>query len=370
MKYVGIDLHTNRFTCCYLFDDSKEKQMETFELEPEGLRKFYSTINKDTYVLVEATVNTFAFISLFKDLVKEIIVANTFQLKSIGIAAKKTDKIDAVKLAEKLKVQIVSGVQQIVPVTVPPKEIRDLRALFATYRILRKEIGITKNRIHSLLKENLFPFTKEYIFGKKARIEIRNISNDIVLSFQINTLMDTLEYMEKKFDGLVDEIKKAGAVFISQVEVLTSMTGISVITAIAVIADIIDVSRFRNSKHFASYLRSAPRVESSNDKTIIKSTNKAGRKLSITLLSQSLNHFRDSNRNLCNFYERAKVFKKKGVVRMALCRRVITQIYQMLKKQEYHYFCNPVLHEKKMAEYRRFLETENIIFSKNFKFAA
>ena len=170
MKYVGIDLHTNRFTCCYLFDDSKEKQMETFELDHDGLRKFYSTINKDTYILVEATVNTFAFISLFKDLVKEVIVANTFQLKSIGIAAKKTDKIDAVKLAEKLKVQIVSGVQQIVPVTVPPKEIRDLRALFATYRVLRKEIGITKNRIHSLLKENLFPFTKEYIFGKKCII--------------------------------------------------------------------------------------------------------------------------------------------------------------------------------------------------------
>jgi len=50
MKYVGIDLHTNRFTCCYLFDDSKEKQMETFELDHDGLRKFYSTINKDTYI--------------------------------------------------------------------------------------------------------------------------------------------------------------------------------------------------------------------------------------------------------------------------------------------------------------------------------
>ena len=137
MKYVGIDLHTNRFTCCYLFDDSKEKQMETFELDQDKLRKFYSTINKDTYVLVEATVNTFAFISLFKDLVKEIIVANTFQLKSIGIAAKKTDKIDAFKLAEKLKVQVISGVQQIVPVTVPPKEIRDLRARFFRNALFR-----------------------------------------------------------------------------------------------------------------------------------------------------------------------------------------------------------------------------------------
>ena len=353
MEYVGIDLHTNRFTCCYLADNSTEKRMESFELNLDGLRKFYSTVNKNTYVLVEATINTCSFAALFKDLVKDVIVANTYQLKSVGVPSKKTDKIDASKLAEKLKVQVISGVRQIAPVTIPPKEIRDLRALFAAYRTLRKEIGQTKNRIHSLLKENLYPFTKEYIFGKKARMEIRKISPDNVLFFQINLLMDTLEHLEETFDKLVIEIKKAGSLFMPQIEILTSMTGISVITAIAVIADVSDVSRFRNSKHFASYLRSAPRVESSNEKTVIKSTTKAGRKLSITLLSQSLNHFRDNNKRLTQFYEKASVYKKKGVVRMALCRRVITQVYQMLKKQEYHYYCNPVLHEKKMTEYKR-----------------
>jgi len=370
MKVVGIDLHTNCFTCCYLTDNSKEKQTETFTLDPQGLRRFYSTINKETYILVEATINTFSFITLFKDMIKEVIVANTYQLKSTGIAAKKTDKLDAAKLVEKLKAQVISGVQQIVPVTIPLKEIRDLRALFATYRALRKEIGQTKNRIHSLLKENLYPFTKEYIFGKKARKEIRAISSDYVLSFQINLLMDSLEHLEEAFEKLVVEIQKAGSLFISQIEILTSMTGVSVITAIAIISDVIDVSRFRNSKHFASYLRSAPRVESSNDKTIIKSTTKAGRKLSLTLLSQSLNHFRDNNKILTNFYERAKVSKKKGVVRMALCRRVITQIYQMLKKQEYHYFYNPILHGRKMTEYRKFLEGKNITFSQNYHFVA
>jgi len=126
MKYVGIDLHTNRFTCCYLFDDSTGKKTETFDLDKQGLHDFYSTIGKDTYVLVEATINTFAFVTLFKDLVQQVIVANTYQLKSVGIPGKKTDKLDAAKLAEKLKAQVVSGVQQIVPVTVPPKEIRDL----------------------------------------------------------------------------------------------------------------------------------------------------------------------------------------------------------------------------------------------------
>jgi len=370
MKFVGIDLHTNRFTCCYLFDNSKEKQTETFELDSEGLIRFYSTINKETYILIEATINTFSFVTLFKDLVKEVIIANTYQLKAVGIPGKKTDKLDASKLAEKLKTQVVSDVQQIVPVTIPPKEIRDLRALFTTYRTLRKEIGRTKNRIHSLLKENLYPFTKEYIFGKKTRIKIREISKDNILSFQINLLMDNLDHLEETFEKLTIEIKKAGASFLPLIELLTSMTGISVITALAVIADVINVSRFKNSKHFASYLRSAPRVESSNDKTIIKSTTKAGRKLSITLISQSLNHFRENNKTITRFYERASLYKKKGVVRMAMCRRVITQIYQMLKKEEFHYFRNPVLHEKKMSEYKKFLNKENIIISQKTQFAA
>ena len=117
------------------------------------------TVGKDTYILVEATINTFAFVSLFKDLIKEVIVGNTNQLKSVGIQGKKTDKLDAAKLAEKLKAQIISGVQQIVPVTISPKEIQDPRSLFSTYSILRKEIGQTKNRIQSLLKENFYPFT-------------------------------------------------------------------------------------------------------------------------------------------------------------------------------------------------------------------
>jgi len=364
MKYVGIDLHTNCFTCCYLFDNSREKQTETFNLDSTGLFSFFKSIDKETYILVEATINTFQFVALFKDMIKEVIIANTYQLKSVGIPGKKTDKLDAFKLAEKLKAQIVSGVQQIVPVIIPPKEIRDLRALFATYRTLRKEIGRTKNRIHSLLKENLYPFTKEYIFGKKARKEIRTISDDLTLTFQINLLMDTLEHLEKAFDNLVNEINKAGAIFMPQIEILTSMTGISVITAIAVIADVFDITRFKNSKHFASYLRSAPRVESSNDKTVIKSTTKAGRKLSITLLSQSLNHFRDNNSKLNRFSERIGKYKKKGVVRMALCRKVITEIYQMLKKEEYHYFRNPLLHEKKMTDYRKLLEKQKNNFHK------
>jgi hypothetical protein len=68
MRFIGLDLHTNRFTCCYRnggssVKDPRDKRTETFELSPSGLAAFYKTLTADSYVLVEAAITTF---SLFK----------------------------------------------------------------------------------------------------------------------------------------------------------------------------------------------------------------------------------------------------------------------------------------------------------------
>jgi transposase len=360
MNFIGIDLHTNRFTCCYrderLSDRPGDRVTKTFELDESGLAAFYATLTADTYVLVEATITTFSFVRLFKDKVKEVIIGNTYQLKQISLARNNTDKIDADKLCQALKAQVLSGVQQIVPVTMPPGAIQQLRSLFSTYRLYQKQNTQLKNRIHSLLKEHLYGFTQEEIFDKKSRGKVRLITEDPVLSFQINQLMDRLERDEGDVEALKEQVLLAAQPYMTEIDILTSMKGVSVFIAIAIIADIIDVSRFKNSKHFTSYLRSAPRVANSNTTVKNRGTNKMGRKLSATLLTQSLNHVMNASVKLRKWYDRLCEYKKAGLVRTGLRRRVLGEIYQMLKKGEYHYGWNPVNHEGKMATYRRFLE--------------
>jgi transposase len=356
MKYVGIDLHTNCFTCCFL-DTAGKKEIKTFGLNEKDLSFFFEEVDSSsTYVLIEATINSFAFEKVIREHVKEVLVANTFELKQISFTNKKTDKVDAYKLARILKAQLMSGEEQIHPVVVPPQHIQELRALFTTYRLLRKQVGAIKNRIHSLLKQNLKPFTKEYIFGRKSRKEIRSVCKDSpAVDFQLNFLFDHLEDLEDRVTAIKNKIKEEGRFYLKEIDILTSMKGISVFTAIAIIADIISVKRFPNSKRFASYLRSTPKVESSNEKTIIKSTNKAGRKVAITLLSQALNHYRDASPTVKRWHDRLRRYKKPGIVRMGVCRRMITEVYQMLKKEEYHYFRDKENHRKKMDEYLSFL---------------
>jgi len=367
MQFIGIDLHTNRFTCCYRNGNTSEsgkdeKQTESFELTDYGLAQFYQTLTKETYVLIEATITTFWFARLIQPLVKEVIVANTYELKQISLARKNTDKIDADILCKILKMQVLSGVQVISPVTIPPVEIQDLRSLFSSYRLLKKQTTQVKNRIHSLLKEKLHGFTQEEIFSKRDRKMISSLEGDTAMSFQIIEFLDLLEYMETRIKSLEEKIMECAAPFMREIDILTSMKGIGVFTAIAIIADIIKVDRFKNSKAFTSYLRSAPAVSSSNTSTKNKGTNKKGRKLAATLLTQSLTHVLSASQKLSNWYDRLTELKKRGLVRTGLRRRVFAEIFQMLKKGEYHYGRVARLHEAKMLHYQRFLKKRKILF--------
>jgi hypothetical protein len=134
---------------------------------------------------VDATITTVAIVWLFQDRVREVIMGNTYQLKQISahmlrLARNNPDKIDADKRCQALKAQILLGVQQIVPVTLPPPQVPELRSLFSTYRRYQKQNTQLKNRIHSLLKEPLYGFTPEELCDRKRREKIRELSPGLI----------------------------------------------------------------------------------------------------------------------------------------------------------------------------------------------
>lgn len=56
-----------------------------------------------------------------------------------------------------------------------------------------------------------------------------------------------------------------------------------------------------------------------------------------------------------SWYEYKTQNVKKGKIRMAACRKIIVQIFHMLKKREYHYYRDEANHTNKMIKYDRFL---------------
>lgn len=349
--FVGVDLHTNRLTAFYI--RGKERWAENFELA--DIDKFLQTLNRETYIAVEASCNTFKFSDIVQDVTKHITIVNPYKMKLISMVNKKTDKVDAEKLAIFLKSQILGGEEMIEPVYVPPQPIRDLRSLFATHKNLLSQIVMTKNRIHALLKQHLILSKASDIASKLGRERIREkCSINENLYWQVNFMLQTLEFHEKQRENLIQTIYEAAKTYRQEIEILTSFPGISAFTACALIADIGDINRFSSAKKLSSYLRSAPGVDSSNETTKIKKTNKFGRRLSIELLIQGVTHFKTAHPGLSAWHGMMMERKKsKGKVRIAICRKVICQIFQMLTKGEYHYHRNEMLHLTKMRLYDR-----------------
>ncbi len=114
--------------------------------------------------------------------------------------------------------------------------------------------------------------------------------------------IDELESLQARKKEVEEEIKLIGFQFYKEVEILTSAKGISVLSALAIMADICDMKRFPNKKHLCSYLRSAPAVESSNEITKIKKTNKFSRKLAMEFITQSIVHIKKANPGLNKCY--------------------------------------------------------------------
>ncbi len=60
MQFIGIVLHTNCFTACFL-NETGEKSIYSFSIYSEGISSFINKVENDSYSIVEARINSFFF---------------------------------------------------------------------------------------------------------------------------------------------------------------------------------------------------------------------------------------------------------------------------------------------------------------------
>lgn len=349
MAFYGIDLHTNRFTAGFLItqEEGVDIKVKTYNLEETDFFRFKECLTKDDYILVEACTNAFWFCDEVEPYVKKCLVYNP---KESG--KKKTDKIDARKLTRLLAFYVFMGEDPKVldPVYKPDLEVRELRSLFTTYRGLKKQVNQTKNRIHTLLVENGYRIGRRDLDNHLCEL-LETISLSEGYLFQITELYDHLHKIQARQDRIKDMIFLKGyEIFHDEVELLITITGLSPLIAFAFMADVVDVERFSSAKRICSYLRTAPKVKSSNETTRIGNILRASRSTTCSLLSQSVNHFKTAGPHLTEFYERVKVGKKAGKSIMALLRKIVVCAYNMLKKHERFRWVKEDLYKRKMRE--------------------
>jgi transposase len=139
-----------------------------------------------------------------------------------------------------------------------------------------------------------------------------------------------------------------------EIKCLISAKGISVMGAATIMADIVEIVRFKNAKHLTSYLKAAPRVDSSNKTTHIGHLSKRGRKASFRVLLQAVNHLIDWNPVLRAYNERM-TGKSRNKVRAAIVGKTITTLYYLLKHKEASRYVDEKNYQLKLGTLMRYI---------------
>jgi transposase len=172
---------------------------------------------------------------------------------------------------------------------------------------------------------------------------------------QIKNLYHTIDVLKERKEALRESICVQGAAqHASTLERLITIPGISIFGACSIMADIVDIHRFKTAKKLCSYLSSAPKVDASNMSVRIKGINKHGRKAAYTSILQALNHLIDSSPHLKKSYEKKLAGKASCKVRAGAVRRVMTTIFYMLKNKEGYRYCNHALFKNKVKQLEKY----------------
>jgi transposase len=248
----------------------------------------------------------------------------------------KTDKVDSRKLARSLRNGELNGIY------VPAREKVEDRSLVRTRQAMVKKQTRCKNQIKSILHFYGIVIPEKFDNARWSRkfihwlseIQLTRASGNVALK----TLLTELLYLRKTTSDLTREIRRLAQTQEYQENhcLLKSVIGISTLTAMTFLTELVDINRFKNLDALASYVGLIPDVDSSGEKeTTIGITSRRNPRLRGILIEAAWVAVRKDPALMMAYNQlRPKVGTKVAIVKIA--RKLLNRIRYVLKnKQEY-----------------------------------
>ena len=321
-RSIGVDLHKNCFTVCYM--NKGEHELREFKVSSEGVTKFKDGLKKSDEVAVESTGNAGYFAREIKPKVKRVAIINPTQFKIISHSIKKTDEHDAITIARYLSKGLIPEVRM------RTEEQSRISSLIGTRDKFVKLRTAMKNKVHNILNANGIVTKKEMFSSEKALDKVCQMDLDREYIFEIEIVVRQIKSLNKSIDEISKELNNRGKKLKGHKN-LTSIKGIGDTNATILLSTIGNIEDFADDKKLAAYLGIVPRVSISNETSHYGRITKMGNKTARTALVQSTLIAIRYNPYLRSFYDRLKAKKGSGKAIIATSRKLLTIIYRTLK---------------------------------------
>ena len=257
--YVGIDVHRKRSQVAVVAEDGKVQLNKNTVNGTEPLLRLIGDLPAGTPVAFEAAFGWGWLLRLLEDYGFDPHLVHPLQCKAIASARLKNDKVDAATLAQLLRADLLPEAW------IAPAEVRQLRAL------LRHRAGLVRlgtqlrNRIHAVVADFGYDRSGSYLSGPGrgwlAGLDLPAVSREVVADCL--AVIDGLAPVIDRIDGELRLHAKADP----RVKTLTTLPGVGQFTALVMLAEIGDITRFPSARKLASWAGLTPTVRGS-DRTV------------------------------------------------------------------------------------------------------
>jgi len=320
-RYIGVDLHRNRFTVCVLAENGREYLSE-YRLEqlPQFVRKLRPTDE----LAVEVTGNTRLFHNAVASHVARVVVVNPTQFKLIRQSVKKTDPHDARTLAFYLSKDML-----------PEVRMKDtlhaqLASLTQTRDTLVKQRTALKNKVNNILSAHGINLRKESLASDVALDRVLGMTFDAIVETELRVIVGQIRALNQSIAELEKTIKTEG-VKLPGHRNLKSIKGIGDLGATVLLTAIGNIDDFAHPGKLAAYFGIVPRVRNSNETEHSGRITKRGTKLGRTTLVQCAMIAMRYSPYLAKFYHKVARRRGTGKAIIALARKFLGVIYNTLK---------------------------------------
>lgn len=261
--YVGIDVHLKSWTVCIMTEHMEHKRF-TQPAEAQALHTYLSrTFPGATYHSVyESGFSGFCAHRELEALGIKSMITNAADVPTRQKEKmQKDDAVDSRKLARSLR----SG--ELEAIYVPCESTLEDRSLLRTRAILVKDMTRFKQRVKMFLhffgiryperfSQSGSHWSKNFMSWLKEEVALTQESGKQSLDLLIQEVVE-----QRKLLLLVSrQIKSlaASAKYTHRVELLKTIPGIGLLTAMTLLTEIETVERFKNTDHFAAYVGIVP----------------------------------------------------------------------------------------------------------------
>ena len=246
--YIGFDVHKKSVSYCVKTKDGTIVEEGRLRATHEALRQWAAKRQEPWHGAMEATLFSGWIYDTLKPFAAKLQMGHPAPMKAISASKKKNDKLDARKIADMLRADLLPACY------VAPTEMRALRRMLRYRNLVVAQAVQMKNRMSGMLMEVGAEYSKQRLHGKEYFSELLDRLEEVPESVKdlLRLGRGSLEMFETVQRQLLDRLQNE-PLLRQRVELLRSIGGVGEVTALTWALEVCDPRRFPSIDDAVSY---------------------------------------------------------------------------------------------------------------------